>query len=91
MQAGLEVLRPGSSSILPNSSGSSSGSNNSNSTTARRGPLSVEVHFQVQYGCEFGQHLSIISGLHSWHVPSAVPMTWSQGNTWNAVLSVPVG
>jgi hypothetical protein len=51
----------------------------------------VEVHFQVQYACEFGQHLSLIGSPQGWQVPAAVPMSWSDGNVWNAVLPVPAG
>jgi hypothetical protein len=51
----------------------------------------VEVHFQVQYACEFGQHLSLIGSSQGWHVPAAVPMSWTEGNMWNVVLPVPAG
>lgn len=51
----------------------------------------VEVHFEVQYGCQFGQHVSIVGTFQGWQVPAAVAMTWSQGDVWNAVLPVPVG
>lgn len=53
--------------------------------------LQVEVHFEVQYGCEFGQHLSIIGTPQGWQTAAAAGMTYNDGNVWKAVLSVPVG
>lgn len=81
----------GTSSTLQNSSSSQGGMSSFRPVLPMQQASSVEVHFQVQYGCEFGQHLSIIGTPQGWHVPAAVPMTWSEGNVWNAVLSVPAG
>jgi hypothetical protein len=51
----------------------------------------VEVHFEVHYGCQFGQHVSIVGSPQGWHLPAAVTMTWSEGDVWKAVLPVPAG
>lgn len=58
---------------------------------AKAASVQVEVHFEVQYGCEFGQHLSIIGTPQGWQTAAATCMKWSEGNIWKAVLSVPVG
>jgi hypothetical protein len=51
----------------------------------------VEVHLEVQYGCQFGQHVSVVGSPQGWHVPAAAIMTWSEGDVWKAVLPVPAG
>jgi hypothetical protein len=60
-------------------------------SVSQQAPSTIEVHLEVQYACQFGQHVSIVGTFQGWHVPAAVPMTWGQGDVWNAVLPVPVG
>lgn len=68
-----------------------SSSSSSSPPPGQASSLQVEVHFEVQYGCEFGQHLSIIGTPQGWQTPAAAAMSWSENNIWKAVLSVPVG
>eukprot|EP00879_Flechtneria_rotunda_P000875 GHRR01001002.1.p1 GENE.GHRR01001002.1~~GHRR01001002.1.p1 ORF type:complete len:609 (+),score=236.60 GHRR01001002.1:178-2004(+) len=54
-------------------------------------PEIVEVHFQLKYKCEYGQCLAIVGSPQGWQTSAAVAMTWSDGDVWSAVVTLPLG
>jgi hypothetical protein len=91
MHVSMRVQMPAPRQRSSSMSQPDNSSSGSLATPAQASSLQVEVHFEVQYGCEFGQHLSIIGTPQGWQTSAAAAMTWSEGNVWKAVLSVPVG
>ncbi|KAK9986075.1 hypothetical protein SO802_031026 [Lithocarpus litseifolius] len=55
---------------------------------------SVQVKFQIQKECMFGEQFLIVGDdpkLGLWDPSSAIPLDWSEGHVWTAELDVPIG
>nr|XP_023920179.1 uncharacterized protein LOC112031706 [Quercus suber] len=55
---------------------------------------SVQVKFQIQKVCMFGEQFLIVGDdpkLGLWDPSSAIPLDWSEGHVWTAELDVPIG
>jgi hypothetical protein len=54
----------------------------------------VKVRFWLQFRVEYGQSVVVVGGspdLGSWVLADGVPLTWSDGDMWNASVDLPAG
>lgn len=58
-----------------------------------QGPM-VTVKFVLEKKCKFGQQFHVVGDapqFGSWNPKAAVPLEWSEGDTWTTEVDVPVG
>jgi hypothetical protein len=61
-------------------------------TTAQKNK--VKVRFWLQFRVEYGQSVVVVGGspdLGNWVLADGVPLTWSEGDMWNASVDLPAG
>ncbi|KAL3826101.1 hypothetical protein ACJIZ3_022130 [Penstemon smallii] len=60
----------------------------------RENPKTVQVRFNLQKQCDFGQHFLIVGDhpiIGSWKSSDGVPLNWSEGHVWTVDLDMPIG